>query len=289
MDWETAKENAVPVKCGRSKAALSALGQELADETGVLEAKRRYIKWMQEYGVGAGKADLQKVLEACTKELQRHARYNNDIRFLRLWIQYADCLPDPADVFLFLKEKGIGQDFALYYEAYATYFELKGNFQSADAVYLDGVQRGAKPLERLKQKHHAFQQRMPEQKPRGLRAPVGVLEDEEFTGGENAMPGLPGYISMPQINNLRDLKPYQVIRKENMDRPAAWNQAAPLLPGFGGPAPAATGGGAAGSSGLEIFTDEEFQEADGGSGQPDKDLGPSAQPQLGCKHPVVPR
>jgi hypothetical protein len=43
---------------------------------------------MQEYGVGGGKADLQKVLEACTKELQKLPEYNNDIRFLRIWIQY---------------------------------------------------------------------------------------------------------------------------------------------------------------------------------------------------------
>lgn len=49
---------------------------------------RRYIKWMQEYGVGGGKADLLKVLEACTKELQKHSRYNNDVRCLRVWIQY---------------------------------------------------------------------------------------------------------------------------------------------------------------------------------------------------------
>lgn len=40
-----------------------------------------------------------------------------------------------------LQEKDIGRDFALYYEAYATFFELRANFQSADAVYMDGVQR----------------------------------------------------------------------------------------------------------------------------------------------------
>ncbi len=39
------------------------------------------------------------------------------------------------------QEKGIGQDFALYYEACAAYYELKGNFQSADAVYVEGTRR----------------------------------------------------------------------------------------------------------------------------------------------------
>jgi hypothetical protein len=33
---------------------------------------RRYIKWMQEHGMGGGKGDLQKVLEACTRELLKH-------------------------------------------------------------------------------------------------------------------------------------------------------------------------------------------------------------------------
>ncbi|KAG2496296.1 hypothetical protein HYH03_005529 [Edaphochlamys debaryana] len=351
MDWEQTKENCVPVRQGRSKAALQelavadpstqaleakrrALWEEVANYEGddPLEAWQRYIKWMQEYGVGGGKADLQKVLETCTTELQKHARYTNDIRFLRIWIQYADCLPDPGDVFLFLKEKGIGRDFALYYEAYATFFELRGNFQSADAVYMDGVQRGAKPLERLKQKHMAFQQRMaqriqrriqdeqvmgpPPPEPvrsslamvggraagrpaqqqqavggifgasgpahqqhgslfgsrpaqqaphRGLR-PLEIAADDEFSGGENGPPGLPGYSAMPQVNNLRELKPYGVIRKENLDRPAAWNQAS-LFPGAPGGAGGRTGGG---SGGLEILTDEEFQE--------EEDERPSAGP-----------
>jgi hypothetical protein len=96
----------------------------------------------------------------------------------------ADCLPDPSDVFLFLKvsivtsqqlrslrwdasgcaparqqarasrphaarprccaqDKGIGQDYALFYEAFATYLELKGSFGSADQVYQAGIDRCA--------------------------------------------------------------------------------------------------------------------------------------------------
>lgn len=48
----------------------------------------RYIKWMQEYNIAGGKAELTKVLEACTRELLKHERYKRDIRFLRIWIQY---------------------------------------------------------------------------------------------------------------------------------------------------------------------------------------------------------
>lgn len=75
----------------------------------------------------------------------------------------ADCLPEPRDVFTFLKvhivlvmsvacnihsifvlasqENSIGQDFALYYLAYAAYMELRGNFPRADAIFQSGVER----------------------------------------------------------------------------------------------------------------------------------------------------
>lgn len=36
----------------------------------------------------------------------------------------ADCLPDPGDVFAFLRENGIGQEHALFYVAHATYLEV---------------------------------------------------------------------------------------------------------------------------------------------------------------------
>jgi len=39
------------------------------------------------------------------------------------------------------QEQQIGLDFALYYEAYATFHELRGNCSAADAVYQDGINR----------------------------------------------------------------------------------------------------------------------------------------------------
>lgn len=53
----------------------------------------------------------------------------------------ADCLPDPSSVFLFLEDHSIGRDHALFYEAYAAYLELKGNFSQAELVYQEGVNR----------------------------------------------------------------------------------------------------------------------------------------------------
>ena len=72
----------------------------------------------------------------------------------------ADCLPDPADVFSFLKENGIGQEHALYYVAFATYSETRGAYAQADAVYQQGINRLAAPVDRLRAKFTEFQQRM---------------------------------------------------------------------------------------------------------------------------------
>ncbi|MEW5305211.1 MAG: hypothetical protein WDW36_007768 [Sanguina aurantia] len=189
-EWELCKENFVPVKSGRRVGALQdvadpgdsskkttleqqkrAFVTEIRDYSGedALEPWLRYIKWTQEHLTGSGKQDLQAVLEACTQEVARHERYVTDVRFLRVWIQYADCLPDPGDVFLFLKEKQMGLEFALFHEAYATYHELRGNCAAADAVYEDGISRQAKPLERLKTKYFGFHTRMAQRTQRKIQ------------------------------------------------------------------------------------------------------------------------
>ncbi len=160
------------------------------------------------------------MLERCTRELQAVEGYRNDIRYLRVWIQYvsggsagachivgqhetccllcllfqtlqADCLPDPGDVFTFLKvgsgegggegrlrchamafnmcmptcsfpsqEKDVGQGHALYYIAAATYLEYRGAYARADSMYQQGINKLAAPLERLRGKFQEFQQRM---------------------------------------------------------------------------------------------------------------------------------
>lgn len=65
------------------------------------------------------------------------------------------------------------------------------------------------------------------------RGPVPVAVDDEFQPGAPKPGGLlPGYATMPQgVANLKDLKPYGVIRKENNEKPAMW--AGSALVGWG--------------------------------------------------------
>ena len=49
----------------------------------------RLIKWTQNtFKSGGHEAELLQLLERCTRELQDKDNYKDDIRYLRIWIQY---------------------------------------------------------------------------------------------------------------------------------------------------------------------------------------------------------
>jgi hypothetical protein len=53
----------------------------------------------------------------------------------------ADACVDAKDIFTFLEKNEIGQDHALFYEAYATNLELRRNYAKANEVYERGIAR----------------------------------------------------------------------------------------------------------------------------------------------------
>ena len=283
----------------------------------------------------------------------------------------ADCLPDPGDVFSFLRENEIGQDRALFYVAYATYLEVgagwgggggrhagggaarrwrglcsppgraghalrasargegalpcargagalpcwgpcvcalghrrhpcpalqprprpqaRGGYAKADAVYQQGINRLAAPVERLRAKYAEFQQRM-----------VGARwQRERAAAGPALQRGLPCWwpppswprVRLPALSHPLPVPPLQARRIQRKAaeqavgeegepdhperkslgvlggrRPGAGSgagRAGGLLGGAAGfkrkaaaagPAPDQENGG---GSGLAIFVDDEF-------------------------------
>lgn len=59
------------------------------------------------------------MLERATRAFKDEARYANDLRYLKLWVAYADLLPAPGDVFAFLYKRKIGEDLSLFWVAWA--------------------------------------------------------------------------------------------------------------------------------------------------------------------------
>ena len=46
-----------------------------------------------------------------------------------------------SDNILYVQEHNIGQDFCVYYVAYAAYLELRGSYAKAEGVFKAGLQR----------------------------------------------------------------------------------------------------------------------------------------------------
>lgn len=79
---------------------------------------------------------------------------------MKKWIQFADLCADPTDVFAYLRANSIGLCHALFWEAWAVVLEMKGSHALADKAYVEGIERAAQPLKRLRRSHQAFITRM---------------------------------------------------------------------------------------------------------------------------------
>eukprot|EP00808_Paulinella_micropora_P028594 g3865.t1 len=180
---EPSKENVQPLKGGRDALKLSKtinLSKHPEKEEAILAKQREeheskikfytgddplspwlnYIMWTRtsHTTVGAQTHHLQ-LLEKCTREFKDNNKYRNDIRYLKVWIMYADAVPDPIEIFAFLKSNRIGVTHALFYEAWAIALEDQGKTSKADKVLEYGIRKEAQPLNRLRQAYERFQRR----------------------------------------------------------------------------------------------------------------------------------
>ena len=57
-----------------------------------------------------------------------------------------------------MQENDIGQDFALFYMAYAAFMELRGNFGKAEAIFQKGLERCTPLLHLLSLQHFTANQ-----------------------------------------------------------------------------------------------------------------------------------
>ena len=154
------------------KAERQAFEAELrtADEhDDPLDIYDRYVKWTLDTYPSAQKtpqSQLCALLERATHAFQAAPHYKNDPRYLRLWLHYIRLFSDaPREAFAFLARHAIGADLALFYEDFAAWLETAGRWGQADEVYRTGIDRGARPVERLVRKFGDFERR------RAARAP----------------------------------------------------------------------------------------------------------------------
>lgn len=101
--------------------------------------------------------NLVKALERCTQHLVQDRRYRNDIRYLRVWLQYARHCRQPLEIFEFLESQGIGKELALFYEEWAKVLRDNGQTDKGRCVLKKGIEVQAQPLERLKKSYLEYE------------------------------------------------------------------------------------------------------------------------------------
>lgn len=141
------------------EAELQAIGE--SDDP--LDIYDRYVKWtLDAYpsSQATPESGLLPLLERAVKSFLTSPHYKNDPRYLRLWVHYIRLFSDsPRETFAFLARHQIGEGLALFYEEFASWLEGAGRWTQADEVYRLGVDREARPVERLVRKYREFQQR----------------------------------------------------------------------------------------------------------------------------------
>ncbi|KAH7284758.1 hypothetical protein KP509_34G069300 [Ceratopteris richardii] len=180
MEWELSKENVQPLKEGRNveklnaslksrveggpwKSKLSEEHRKLVDAIDTyagddpLQPWIECIKWVKEaYPSCGSQSRLLQLLELCARTFCKDPRYADDIRYLRVWMDYADRCTNPREIYMFLQDNNIGQQHALFYENCSRYWEQQKKFTQAQAMYDLGIARNAQPLDSLKMAYRRF-------------------------------------------------------------------------------------------------------------------------------------
>ena len=82
-------------------------------------------------------------------------RYRDDLRYLKVWIAYADRVAHPAEIFRHLHKLHIGRTLALFWVAWAWVAEKAGDYKFADKLYAQGAAKDARetPASRCSLRH----------------------------------------------------------------------------------------------------------------------------------------
>lgn len=148
--------------------------QCISESDDPLDVYDRYVRWTLDAYPSAQatpQSQLHTLLERATKTFIGSPQYKNDPRYLKLWLHYIQFFADtPRETYMYLSRHGIGESLALFYEEYAAWLEVAGRWSQAEEVYKLGIEREARPVQRLLRKFKEFEERQA-QNPEAANAP----------------------------------------------------------------------------------------------------------------------
>ncbi|GMF98463.1 hypothetical protein B5S33_g3170 [[Candida] boidinii] len=126
-----------------------------------LDVYLQYIEWIHSnFPSGpTNESGLITVLEKCMHYFKDDDYYKNEIRYLKIWLEYISYSDSPRDIFTYMFKKEIGKRQALFYEEFAGFLESNQNFEEADEVFVHGLELDARPKQRLERNYTDFQRR----------------------------------------------------------------------------------------------------------------------------------
>ncbi|KAF2753673.1 hypothetical protein EJ05DRAFT_469876 [Pseudovirgaria hyperparasitica] len=140
-----------------------------------LDVYERYVRWtLQAYpsAQATPQSQLLPLLERATKAFLSSPQYKNDLRYLKFWLHYIRLFDDtPRETFAYLSRQNIGDGLALYYEEFAAWLEGAGRWSQAEEVYKLGIEKEARPVQKLLRKYKEFQHRF-ESRPHDAQEPT---------------------------------------------------------------------------------------------------------------------
>ncbi len=100
------------------------------------------------------------LMERCMHSLFHIPKYNNDVRYIRVCILYAEKTSNPHDQFKLYHKCKIGERVAIFWLAWAWVAEKKKDFPFADKLFRKAKQKHAKPGKIIDERYKQFQRRM---------------------------------------------------------------------------------------------------------------------------------
>ncbi|XP_062224636.1 mitotic spindle checkpoint protein BUBR1-like [Phragmites australis] len=241
-ELEASKENVRPLKRGRDVVLLNRALKARADpaqRAALLSERRRMIeaieeyrgedplqpwldciRWVQEsFPAGGECSGLVVMYEQCVRAFWHDERYKNDLRYLKVWLEYAGNCADAEVIFRFLEANKIGQGHAISYMSYASLMESKNKLRKANEIFNLGIERKAKPVEKLEAVYRTFLRRSTKKREHfeddtvNDNQPVRSFGNDLNLGGrnaENSQLGKPRALQRIDVN-----RPISVYKDEN--------------------------------------------------------------------------
>ena len=119
----------------------------------------RYIKYHEETYVSDTHAQFL-LMERCTQALLHHPKYQNDVRYVRVCILYADKTSSPHEQFKFFHKHKVGSTTAIFWMAWAWVAEKRKDYPFCEKIFKKALAKKAKPSKMVEERYKQFQRRM---------------------------------------------------------------------------------------------------------------------------------